>query len=156
MAMKCPNCGEDNLPMAKWCSFCGRPIQIQQGSAIPQKPGRKSYVLTVAAIVIVVALIMVTVGALIITGQPKAKLKIDTWEYHENQAYVSYEVFTVTVSNNGSAVGNATIRCELQTASGTYYGTQVISLSPGEVRTYTIAMAYRASIIKADCTLVTF
>ncbi|MFH1579570.1 MAG: hypothetical protein ABIE25_05350 [Thermoplasmatota archaeon] len=127
---------------------------MQQGSAIPQKPGRRPYIKVVAAIIIVVTLIMVTVGVLIITSQPKAELKILTWS-HRGSYYG--EQFTVIVSNNGSAVGNVTIKCEVQTDVGIYYGTQVTFLSPGEVRTYTIYVVYHGSqIIKADCWLVTF
>lgn len=154
--MKCPSCGEENLPMSRWCSFCGTPIPATQNQVTSQELGRRSLVKIVGAIVIVAVLVSVTVGAFIVTSQPKAKLTILSWS-HGNSYWGYGEGFKVIVSNNGSAVGNVTVKCEIQSDTGTYYGTQVASLSPGEVRTFTIYVAWQGTkIIKADCWLVTF
>jgi len=90
-------------------------------------------------------------------GGPVADLEVISWE-ESKTASGDYQ-FTITVANRGDALGSAMIKCEIQTLGGSqYYGTKVISLSPGEVQTHTvlvdIASGDDGSITYEDCRLV--
>ena len=116
--------------------------------------------------VLVVVLIVVLLFFVVpngLTGH-RADLKIMSWDHSERQRFVELQgyltdvTFRVNVTNEGDAVGNATIRCVVAAGNGTYYGTRVISLSPGEVQTYTVVVTClgREEPTYLECALVRF
>jgi hypothetical protein len=123
----------------------------------PLSSREKSLIGVIGALVVV---LIVMLAMTLASSGPS--LRIVSWYHHQAHSWEGPEiqvVFVVNVTNNGHAVGDATIRCEVQVEGNeTYYATQVISLSPGEMKTYQIASQYFSdkATFTANCKLVTF
>ncbi len=48
--------------------------------------------------------------------------------------------FTVTVTNFGDATGSKILRCEVGLDNDLYFANEVVTLTPGETRTYTVVV----------------
>ena len=89
--------------------------------------------------VVVVCALVVTLAALVASdmAKPEAHLKILGYTQTEHFAD-DVVILVVTVANDGTLVGNATIRCEVLQNGVATYGSQNISLNPGAVSAYGI------------------
>ena len=115
-------------------------------------------------VVVIVALtIILVVPTVVHLASSRPDLKIISWH-----SYVAGPVpkgiqivCVVNATNDGGAVGNATIRCEFEMEGDQtpYFSTHVTSISPGEIRTYPIPSPYfpaSASVHVKSVKLITF
>ncbi|MBU0685634.1 MAG: zinc ribbon domain-containing protein [Candidatus Thermoplasmatota archaeon] len=130
--MKCSKCEAENPKGQKFCGACGNALPAPAPAAPSHVTAREKALVAVICILVVVLVVVLAIGQI----GPKPAIKMVSWDY-ETLAYWGPEsyvkvTFSVTVMNEGDAVGNATIRGSAQVGNQTGYASLAISLSPGE------------------------
>lgn len=159
--MKCSKCGAENPKGKKFCGDCGNTLPTPAPKTRAHISAREKGLLVLVCLLVVALVTVLAIGQI----EPRPAIKMISWDY-TTVDYWGFEsrvgvTFSVTATNEGDAVGNATIRCTAQAGNGTGHASLAISLSPGEIQTYSIQVEilddfHLGTAKNVTCTLVTF